>query len=94
MISNSALKSEGFNPKSGFNLHFSGLNPSIEDSGIGGMMCWSLQASFLVSENLSTRFLNSEKIWVLVSYKRVSYKKNVYVIQLSTLLLKEMLKTI
>ena len=32
MISNSVLKSEGFNPKSGFNLHFSGLNPSIEDS--------------------------------------------------------------
>ena len=31
--------------------------------------------SFLCTWNMSTRFLNSEKIWVLVSYKAVSYKK-------------------
>ena len=27
---------------------------------------------------MSTRFLNSEKYWVLVSYKTVSYLKNMY----------------
>ena len=31
--------------------------------------------SFLWTWNMSTRFLNSEIIWVLVSYKTVSYKK-------------------
>ena len=36
--------------------------------------------SFLCTWNMSTRFLNSEIIWVLVSYKAVSYKKkNVYI---------------
>ena len=30
--------------------------------------------SFLCTWNMSTRFLNSEKIWVLVSYKPASYK--------------------
>ena len=35
-------------------------------------------ASFLCSWNMSTRFLSYEKIWVLVSYKPVSFKKNVY----------------
>ena len=32
--------------------------------------------SFLSTWNMSTRFLNSEKNWVLVSYKAVSYKNN------------------
>ena len=32
-------------------------------------------ASFLCTWNMSTRFLNTEKIWVLVSYKAVSYRK-------------------
>ena len=36
--------------------------------------------SFLCTWNMSTRFLNCEKIWVLVSYKAVSYKKNVYLL--------------
>ena len=35
MISNLALKYEGFNPKVGSTYNFSGLNPSIEDSEDG-----------------------------------------------------------
>ena len=41
--------------------------------------------SFLCTWNMSTRFINSEKVWVLVSYKAVSYRKNVYIASLAIL---------
>ena len=42
--------------------------------------------SFLRTWNMSTRFLNSEKIWVLVSYKAVSYKKKMCICIISHVL--------
>ena len=42
-----------------------------------------LFVGFLCSWNLSAQFLKSENIWVLVSYKAVSYKKKMCITVLS-----------
>ena len=60
MISNLALKYEGFNPKVGSTYIFYGLNPSIEDSGIEGLG-WSIDVTHIPLSMYSTK--ENNKFW-------------------------------